>query len=281
MKNIILLLALQSIVLSTLTGQVYIPSKDKMYQSLNDEVHILSFFIETQDGYWENEEVNYYYNELKKSQEWLQEQAEFYDQYIDFNNDYFFINKEIVYLENASTRSIIKKTMKELGYKDFQEFLDRNRFDFKNRKLKLVFFIKSNNRSHAYNYFSNSEVDFAIVYCRSTMGMITDNYVISHELLHQFGAWDLYYGKSQSAENAKRARDLYPNSIMINTHSNKSRLEVDELTAWRIGWHVDVKDEYLTFTPDFDCTREKRPRTRKSIKFDLKSLQRKKSKTDN
>jgi len=114
-------------------------------------------------------------------------------------------------------------------------------------------------------------VDIAIIYCRSTYGISTDQYVISHEMLHQFGAWDLYFGTSQSEEQAAKAKELYPHSVMISTHRNKADLEVDDLTAWRVGWHVDVKQDYLDLTPVRDGTREKRGRKskNKSIKFDL------------
>lgn len=101
--------------------------------------------------------------------------------------------------------------------------------------------------------------------------MVTDHYVVSHEMLHQFGAWDLYFGESQSKEKAEELLELYPNSIMINTYSNKARLEVDELTAWRGGWHNDFKEDYIEFTPVWaNRTIETNSTTNKSIKFDLK-----------
>ena len=166
--------------------------------------------------------------------------------------------------------------MDKLRFESLNDFLAQNNFDLKERKLKVLFFVKSNSRSHALNYWSNEKVDIAVVYCRSTIGSITDNFVISHELLHQFGAWDLYYGTPQSLEKAQEAARLYPYSIMINTYRNKHLLEVDELTAWRVGWNLVEKEEYLRFKP----VRRKRPpvpNQKNRILFDLSKKKKQKN----
>ncbi len=269
------------IVYSTTTfGQIYNPSEEKLYQSLIGDVHLLTLFVDTQDDQWEDEEKQFYFNELQSSQEWLVSEAEFYNQDLVFQNETFFVlNQRTIYLESLTRKQrpkfIVSKVMTELGYESFDDFLDKNNFDFKRNKLKLLFFVKSNDRSHAYNYFSNSEVDLAIVYCRSSYGQITDRYVISHELLHQFGAWDLYQGKSQTLENAKRLVELFPNSIMINTKRNKTELEVDDLTAWRIGWHNNLKDEYMDFHPRNSRNKPRSDRSSTGIRFDLKNKKKK------
>jgi len=279
MKKTTLILTIILLFTSFLQAQSFQPSKEKLYQSLIGEVYVLTLFVNTLENEWEADEKEYYLEELANSQAWLEEQAESYDQDLRFNNDYFSENEEEIYIKSLSrrnnSRSTIQKAMEELGYENFEDFLDYTSFDFSRNKLKLIFFVKSYNRSHAYNYWSNKDVDLAIVYCKSTYGMMTDQYVISHELLHQFGAWDLYKGESQSTENAERAMELYPNSIMINTRFNKSDLEVDELTAWRIGWHFEFKEVYQSFNPAIKKDKRKidmdrNSNSRKSIQFDLK-----------
>ena len=242
------------LITSSIQAQVYRPSKVKQYLSLSDEVHILSFFIDTRYGYWEQEELDYFYKELLKSQEWLKKEASFYNQQLTFDNDHFLANKSIVYLDDlqrgTNPKQTINQIMQALNYQDLDDFLDYNRFNLKEDKLKIVTFVKSNSRSHAYNYWSVEDMDLAVVYFNSTYGQITDNYVISHELLHQFGAWDLYYerGKSQTEESGKKALENYPNDIMLNTHANKEALIIDELTAWRIGWTA-YKAEFDLYDP--------------------------------
>ena len=103
---------------------------------------------------------------------------------------------------------------------------------------------------------------------------------MAHEILHQFGAWDLYFGERQTKESAAKAKELYPNSVMINTYKNKSELEIDRLTAWRIGWYQH-EDEFDQFDPA-KLRQEKKWENSfskdngYSIKFDLGKKKRKK-----
>jgi hypothetical protein len=257
-----------------LFSQFYKKEDPLDFHRLKDEVHILCFFVETKYDHWDYDEIDYYFEELLKSQEWIVDQADNYGIDLSFNNDYFIFNQEIVYIDDVrldNSLTVLQKTMDEMNYKSFDEFLQRNSFDHKEKKIKLLFFIKNNGRSHAYNLNGPDAFDSAIIYCRSTSGLFTDQYVMSHELLHLFGAWDLYYGQSQSRESAARLKELYPYSIMINTWRHKESLEVDELTAWRIGWIEKEEDHFADFSPNRkNRDREKRVGRGKSWSFDMK-----------
>lgn len=251
----------------------------KEYLSLSGEVHILTLFVDTKDDYWEESEIEYYYDKLIDSQNWLIDQSYHYNKDLEFNNDFFFMdNQKVIYIPEVKRRGrgssmILKDVWEELGYNNADDFIDLNNFDFENEKMKVLLFVKSKDRSHARNYWSVNSIDIAIVYCQNSFGMATSQYTISHEILHLFGAWDLYKGESQTLETAERAKTLYPNSIMINTWSNQKNLIIDELTAWRIGW-TDYDEAYKYFDPHTNrklSKEEKRKSKLKSIKFDLKN----------
>lgn len=227
-------------------------SKD--YLSLTDEVKILNVFVETSEGAWEDDEIDYTLEEYAAAQDWIVDEAEFHGQDLEFNEDYFSQNNgSTIFLERTPNRGdspirTINSVMKKLNYRDLEDFMDYNRVTMKEDKFKILLFVKSNNRSHAYNFWSMSDVDLAIVYCRHTMGSLTGRYTIAHEILHQFGAWDLYIGQSQTEASASNAMERWPHSIMINTHRNQDQLIVDELTAWRIGW-AEYDSSFAEFDP--------------------------------
>ena len=245
----LLLITFLTFSIQSITAQTYRPSAVKKYLSFTEKVHILPFFINTLEEDWEEAEIEHYYNELLESQNWLIEQASNYDQELEFDNERFDgDHKAEIDLDRVPRRKnptqTIQTIMEELGYDDLDDLLDNYRFDLEKEKLKIVLFVRSNSRSHAYNYWSVDKMDLAIIYCRSTYGMMTDRYTISHEILHQFSAWDLYYeiGKVQTKESAARASEEFPYSIMRNTHSHKESLNVDPVTAWRIGWTMKQED---------------------------------------
>jgi len=64
----------------------------------------------------------------------------------------------------------------------------------------------------------------------------------AHEILHAFGAGELYFPFDRTDERAKRARQLFPNDIMFRVDRNLDALNIGPWTAYRIGWtdHLDA-----------------------------------------
>jgi len=226
----------------------------KEHLSFTDEVKILSVFVETPDGNWEDEEIAYTLNEYAAAKEWLISEANYYGQSIIFDDDAFSRdNGSVVFMDRTpqagnSPKKTINTVLQKLNYRDFEGFLHYNQVSMQEDKIKVLLFVKSNNRSHAYSNFAIKDVDLAVVYCRHRIGSLTDRYVIAHEALHLFGAWDLYLGRSQTDLSAREAKERWPHSVMVGTQFNKDKIVVDELTAWRIGWG-EFDREYTAFSP--------------------------------
>ena len=71
---------------------------------------------------------------------------------------------------------------------------------------------------------------------------------MAHELLHVFGAWDMYESFQITKEQMDLASQIYPNSIMLRTSYNPEELTMDPVTCWRIGW-CSKPEEAETFRP--------------------------------
>jgi len=254
----------------------YDPTEIQQYLSLTGTVHCLSLFVDTDQDSWEEEEIDYFYEELQKSQEWLVSEAEAWNNELEFDNDYFFQdNLSVVYLSEVprrkNPRKVLNTIFTKMRYDGIEDFLSQNDFDIQSQKVKVLVFVKSQNRSHAYNYWSAYDVDMAFIYANTSFGMYTKHPVISHEILHQFGAWDLYYerGKTQPLESAKLAYDNYPHSIMINIKKDIANLEVDEVTASRVGW-IPRKEEYEIYNPELNREKLLEERKRSDDGFELR-----------
>lgn len=251
--------------------------KSKIYNKLAGEIYTLCFFIDTQKDSWTEEEIEYYLLELESSQYWLAGEAYKYGVELEFNNDHFETTDELIEINTFATikrGQLLQTVMLAIGYHDYKDFLDWSYFDLDNNRLAVLCFVKDRNRSHAISYRYGDNLDFAVLYASSTYGQITTQYTFSHELLHLFGAWDLYNGESQTLEKAKELSELFPNSIMINTWTNQEKLEVDPLTAWRVGWNNKPSDNFTSFVPDRKAAREEMDKKQreakgKVLKFEL------------
>lgn len=70
-----LLTLLSGCLLSDLDAQSKFNQQITVDQSLTEDIHILTLFVETDEASWEEEEQDYFYNQLQESQYWLEQEA--------------------------------------------------------------------------------------------------------------------------------------------------------------------------------------------------------------
>ena len=101
---------------------------------------------------------------------------------------------------------------------------------YNNAYDKKMYFLEG---SMMYNSFENGQPE-----CAAS---------IAHELCHLFGAEDLYATFIQTEENEARARELFPDDIMLKVSYDISTLKIDRLTAWLVGLTDEKEDWYEDF----------------------------------
>ncbi len=74
-------------------------------------------------------------------------------------------------------------------------------------------------------------------------GRETSAATYAHEVLHLFGAGDLYFPYDELSIRKERAQRLFPNDVMYRVDYDMSQLNVGPFTAYRIGWtdHLDPR----------------------------------------
>ena len=84
--------------------------------------------------------------------------------------------------------------------------------------------------------------------------------VYAHEILHQFGAIDLYEGSGDfSPENCAYVAEHYPDDIMYSAYDDDGRLRYDEIrlevgpvTAYYLGWLDELPEEDRAGMKDYE-----------------------------
>ena len=90
-----------------------------------------------------------------------------------------------------------------------------------------------------YRYYTDSAIE-------------TNTAAIAHEILHLFGAWDLYELDDSDHDRATKTELMFPNSIMLHTWRDIWETQIDEINAWLVGLKDEGKDWYRWFEPDQD-----------------------------
>jgi hypothetical protein len=83
-----------------------------------------------------------------------------------------------------------------------------------------------------------------ICFTRYPDGRPTAAATYAHEILHLFGAGDLYFPYDRASHRKEMARRYFPDDVMRRVDYDMSRLTVGPFTAFRVGWLYKLKPEY-------------------------------------
>ena len=107
---------------------------------------------------------------------------------------------------------------------------------------QIAYVIALNKPGRAYAVMDNTfdgedEIEFVVAFSQDENGKDNIGSSILHELLHLFGATDLYdSGSGLYKKRYELLLKLYPNDIMMKSAVNPDRLEIGPLTECLIGW---------------------------------------------
>ncbi|MBN8837900.1 MAG: hypothetical protein J0I09_11610 [Sphingobacteriia bacterium] len=127
------------------------------------------------------------------------------------------------------------------GVTNIPHFYDSVKEATKADNIVVMIFAKKSSRSYAQPAHSNQKenerfLEGAVVFKNSYYDKETGAATIIHEMLHLFGARDIYPESSMNAELESKMQSVFPNSIMLGTFRDIGSLQIEQLTAWCIGW---------------------------------------------
>ncbi|MBA4197819.1 MAG: hypothetical protein C0459_09715 [Chitinophaga sp.] len=129
------------------------------------------------------------------------------------------------------------------GYNNIPAFYDSVKAATKADNIVVMVFAKRESRSHAQasgtNNVNNERfLEGSVVFSQAYNGYPVTAGVILHEMLHLFGAKDIYEDKQvyRDPEALEKMKSVFPNSIMLETYTDIAHKQMEQFTAWCIGW---------------------------------------------
>lgn len=211
------------------------------------KIYVHSIFLS--EGEFKDGEKEHRMLLIEEAEQWIEQQAAEYGKKVEFVNGATGLEGETIhastpkdidcpdctgtdgnyYLGLANEHFNIEEllyTMKEVGCD----------------KAALLVIVDANGRSFSgWNGKGNEFMGTAVVY--GDDGLELQSGVVAHELLHLFGADDLY-APMQNEEVVAFLREHYANEVMFQDHASADALTISPYTAWRIGW-TDEKEDWF------------------------------------
>ncbi|MDP4208046.1 MAG: hypothetical protein Q8928_04445 [Bacteroidota bacterium] len=228
--------------------------------SLGGKVYILSVFVTTPKEKWTYDDKIKLISRQILAQDWLVKQAKEYGVQLSFLNGFYGVKTDMVVDEIISNKEHegrvdwVNYILTKAGYKspaDFQERLKNTYSDCDNSLV--IIYANTKGRSYAVPFHTGMNknkyfVEGCCVY-RYYKGVELLPATIAHEILHLFGAWDLYKDGAKTLERANRAWELFPHDVMREGSYDINNLKIDRLTAWLVGLTPYKESTFDWFNP--------------------------------
>ena len=212
--------------------------------TLEGRIRLAVVFISDEHSDWTLKEQRVQIRRLKRGEKWIAAQATAYKvSSPQFTHRVYGRWGDIKLPElPAGTRSgnenvdMVNLVSWKLGFDSPQEW----RSQFSDDQFVTLLFLKRDGASYAipqeHGLDTRYDVEGAVLYHNFEPGIPNCATCMAHEILHVFGAWDMYETFQITKEQMNIATQLYPNSIMLRTSYNPEELSMDPVTCWRVGW---------------------------------------------
>jgi len=236
------------------------PTKEPNYAgsavSLPGKSYVLTVFVSENE--WDEAEKQALFKQVLQAQEWLKSEAGRYGHAVSFENNTIGLTDDPIMLDSIPLgtgtiyKEIVSTAVQRMGHSTNVKFVDWVTANTSSDNCVVLIIANTSGRAFAipFNQYLVKEtyyLESSIVYKKYENGSNVFSSTIAHELLHLYGAKDLYNVDGFHQEQEDKARELFPNDIMLRTNSKLSDLVIDPLTAWRIGLSDHVEEWYDWF----------------------------------
>ena len=218
------------------------------------DIQLLLVFVSTPEHPWSEEEITNFFNIVHTSKDFILDEADRYGvplsltaQYFEASIPYEFDGSDLSNIDLSWYWYLVKNYFHKDGMVSMHEAYEEQ-FGKDNTPFLFVFNTPYRNITYSADLLHpNWQEEFSIYYGQQPL---RDNMIV-HELMHQYGAVDLYDLNSEGVEEI--SEQIFPDSVMLRQEGT----EIDELTAYLIGWIDDpaeLSDDtlfFLTLTDGF------------------------------
>lgn len=235
---------------------------------LAGRIFVLCVFVGRHANPWRTADIDRQKQKVYEAERWLRMQALRYGKNVEFVNvaygaDGSFLD-DCIPENSKSNRAYFypSEVVKKIGFPSKQAFMQWARTHEGCPQCMVVVFANTSGRSYASPVTKELQahnperfgLEGCLLYRRyDDYAEETNTAAIAHEMLHLFGAWDLYELDSNDRKRAEKTSLMFPNSVMLNSHRDIWQLQIDEINAWLVGLRDCGKDWYRWFEPNQEC----------------------------
>lgn len=144
-----------------------------------------------------------------------------------------------------------EEVLKTTGAASGNELVLQLKKKYKVEHVLLVIHVNKKATSYSLSFYDNIDQMYAAerVVCFNQYGdgRLSAAATYAHEILHGFGAGELYFPFDEGDARKKLGTMLFPDDVMRRVDYDIRRVNIGAYTAYRVGWLDTLGDEYKSF----------------------------------
>lgn len=215
---------------------------------------LVVLFVDDAESTWNEPLMQHFQNvQIAKAVEWLEQQAAKYGVPLDIQTKFYHGTLEnggrvyypatVAHGPDEDDYDLLESVVGNMNEGTGDQFFAKLRRDNGGEDVMFLCMVNKDGLSYARGHADpySQILEYAVVYARHTDVPPTDALhqkthnrasVIAHELLHLFGAEEMYEPNGRN----EVAKEKYLKDVMLWTESFIARNEITEFTAYCIGW---------------------------------------------
>ena len=216
-------------------------------------VVLYNLFVDDQQSSWSKEDRDRARSRMQAATDFLSLHARKYGKKIDIIQDYqdgLKLDRELptdMFVDPGWTEAVFKLT----GASSGNDLVARLKKKHKVEDVLLIIHVNKKATSYSLSYYDGIDPVYAaervVCFFRYGDGRPSAAATYAHEILHGFGAGELYFPFDETNDRKKRGQLLFPNDVMQRVDYDLSQLNVGAYTAFRVGWLNKLPEDYKVF----------------------------------
>lgn len=224
-------------------------------KKLSGNVSVILFYVDDFESSWTDSDIeNFTKNEVEPALDFLENEAKKYQLELNLTvqktySSIYYDDEVItsVPLTGYASGDVLWNAALQINYSSSEKMINSFKRLYKTDEVVCFTIFNKSGTAYALNPTRGTDDmnidEHCILFARDIYmtqnGLAgSQSAVVAHEMLHLFGAEDLYAKDSRK----KLAKTYYPKDIMLTTAYDILENKVDEVTAFYIGWTDKVPD---------------------------------------
>lgn len=221
-------------------------------KTLAKNAHVMVLFLDDAESGWDEEAITEYLQEaVDPALTYLENEAAEYGITLDLDYSYYVDETgkpcSVAYLGTVTDGAdinddIMEQSAAALGFTSKFEMLEQDRID--SGEEQIAYLVCTNKNARSFAVISSGEgMEYMMLF-----NQIPDKWSrkngVAHEMLHLFGAEDMYAENGKNINREKLAKKLHRYDVMLEARWDISKNTVGPFTAYCIGWLDELPEEY-------------------------------------